>query len=90
MLDAIRCEDDTVWLARIELLPEFQNLGIGARLMGQVVDEARRGGAAAIELDVLDANMGARRFYERLAFEVVAPSPPKLRMRLIVETPLRS
>ena len=73
-----------LYVARIELLPQFQNLGIGTRLVGQLVDDARRSGAAAVELDVLEANEGARRLYERLGFEVVATSPPKQRMRLAV------
>ena len=58
MLDNER-RGNMLYVARIELLPQFQNLGIGTRLVGQLVDDARRSGAAAVELDVLEANEGA-------------------------------
>jgi ribosomal protein S18 acetylase RimI-like enzyme len=82
VVDAHHRADGVVYLARIELLPQFQGLRIGTRLIEQLAARARDAGAAAIELDVLEANEGARRLYERLGFSVTGETSPKLGMRL--------
>lgn len=84
VVDAYRRPDGTVYLSRLELLPAFQNLGIGTALVHQLVAQAGSSGPAVIELDVLEQNEGARRLYERLGFTVVKDMPPKQRMRLAV------
>jgi GNAT superfamily N-acetyltransferase len=56
-------------LLDIALLPEFRNRGIGALLLGRLVGEARRAGVPLRHM-VFVLNEGARRFYERLGFEV--------------------
>jgi GNAT superfamily N-acetyltransferase len=51
------------------LLPEARGGGTGARLMAAVEAHARERGIEALDLLVIDANTGARRFYERMGFE---------------------
>ena len=83
VLDCEVRADGTLYLARIEILPAFQSRGIGGRVVQQLI-----GGASevihSIELDVLAANVGARRFYQSLGFEAVASTGPKCRMRLFL------
>ena len=71
----------TMYLARVELLPEFQSRGIGTKLVRELAERAESLAAPAIELDVLQANEAGRRLYERLGFRVVDEAPPKQRMR---------
>lgn len=65
-----------LWVARtpeqirlldIALLPEFQNRGIGAYLVGQLIEESERTGVALRHM-VFELNTEAFRFYERLGF----------------------
>ena len=57
-----------VRLQRVFLLPAFQNLGIGTRLIEEVLAEARAAGLP-VRLRVFQVNP-ARRLYERLGFVV--------------------
>ncbi|MDN5724590.1 MAG: GNAT family N-acetyltransferase [Propionibacteriales bacterium] len=64
--------DTHVEIAGLQVLPDFQNHGIGTAIIGQVTKTA----AAAdlpVTLDVETDNPGARRLYERLRFEPVGP-----------------
>ncbi|MEW5991207.1 MAG: GNAT family N-acetyltransferase [Chloroflexota bacterium] len=54
----------------IVVLPEWRGQGIGDRLMQAAETWAREHGAERMILDVSAANEGARRFYERLGYEV--------------------
>ena len=56
-------------LLDIALLPEFQNRGVGALLVGKLIDEAAMT-ARPLRHMVFILNTGARRFYERLGFVV--------------------
>ncbi|TCC57642.1 N-acetyltransferase [Kribbella pittospori] len=69
------------YIGRIEILPRFQGLGLGSRILRELLAAARGRGAAAAELHVLKANR-ARSLYERLGFVVIADEDPKFRMRL--------
>ena len=69
------------YIGRIEILPRFQGVGLGSRILRDLLAAARGRGAAAAELHVLKANR-ARALYERLGFAVIADEDPKLRMRL--------
>ncbi|TCC44992.1 GNAT family N-acetyltransferase [Kribbella capetownensis] len=69
------------YIGRIEILPRFQGVGLGSRILRDLLAAARRRGAAAAELHVLKANR-ARSLYERLGFVVIADEDPKFRMRL--------
>jgi ribosomal protein S18 acetylase RimI-like enzyme len=58
-------------LVDIALLPEFQNRGIGAALIGDAIAAAR---AAGVRLccSVALTNPGSLRFHQRMGFRVVS------------------
>ena len=66
----IKRSEDSFLLVDISLLPEARNRGIGAYLVGELLDEAANHGKA-VELRVMVTNP-ARRLYERLGFTIVA------------------
>jgi ribosomal protein S18 acetylase RimI-like enzyme len=75
---------DHVYLARIEVLPEWQGRGIGSSVVADVVASA-----ASVRLHVFAVNVRARVLYERLGFavtdehdgriEMVFPAPSRRR-----------
>lgn len=62
---------DEIYLARVEIHPDYQGHGIGTRLVGVLIDEARQNGKALI-LDVLAVNHRAQALYQRLGMTEVA------------------
>ena len=58
-------------LRRIYVEADFQNKGIGRRLLGAALDHPRLKAAANVYLDVWARNLGARRLYERYGFAVI-------------------
>jgi ribosomal protein S18 acetylase RimI-like enzyme len=58
------------YLYALRVLEPFQNLGIGARLIRVAEDVARGHGFRQIQLAVEKSNIGARRLYERMGFEI--------------------
>jgi ribosomal protein S18 acetylase RimI-like enzyme len=56
-------------LRRLYVHADFQNAGVGARLMEAALRELEGGGPVA--LDVWEHNHGAQRFYRRFGFEAV-------------------
>ncbi|HVU17763.1 MAG TPA: GNAT family N-acetyltransferase [Candidatus Didemnitutus sp.] len=70
---------DHRYLAQLEILPAFQNRGLGAAVVGQVIEDAARAGRH-VELQVLRPNP-ARRLYERMGFSVHAETPTHFQMR---------
>lgn len=67
---------------QIQLLPELQGQGIGKRLLGEIVAEARAARVSLV-LRVLKANP-ARRLYERLGFRTEREDEFEFHMRLQV------
>lgn len=61
----------TMELKRLYLLYRFRGLGLGKRLMGEVLAFAREKKARAIRLQVQLENVDAIGFYDRYGFEVV-------------------
>lgn len=51
--------------------PEYRRLGIGRRMMTELIREGSARGAVTFGLEVRESNGGARRLYEELGFEVV-------------------
>ncbi|PDT02984.1 GNAT family N-acetyltransferase [Rhizobium chutanense] len=51
------------WIEQLYVLPDFQGLGIGARLLGYAMEEMDE-----IRLWTFQRNIGARAFYERHGF----------------------
>jgi ribosomal protein S18 acetylase RimI-like enzyme len=60
---------ELIYLAQINLLPEFQGKGIGTAVIQSIQANAERAGKF-VELRVLKTNPDARRLYERLGFTV--------------------
>ncbi len=58
-------------LRRIYVEADFQNKGIGRRLLEAALDHPRLKAPATIYLDVWARNLGARRLYERYGFAVI-------------------
>ena len=59
-----------VYLARIEIHPDYQGHGIGTRLIGALIDEAAQRGQDLV-LDVLTVNNRAQALYQRLGMKEV-------------------
>ena len=73
-------DENGVQISGVYILPEFQNQGLGTTILGDVIEEARKGRQPA-SLQVLKVNP-ARRLYERLGFVVVAENETHFQMRL--------
>lgn len=61
--------DDEFRLVDIALLPEYRNTGIGAALIGALLEKAAQSGKA-VRLHVMKTNR-ARRIYQRLGFSII-------------------
>lgn len=72
--------EDAIALEQIEVLPEFQGKGIGTALVDSLIERSRLTGKR-IDLSVFVTNVGARRLYERLGFQVVSESERDIQMR---------
>lgn len=76
----IEREATVMFLANIQILPEFQNRGLGTAVVRIVLDDARARGMP-VRLQVLKTNPAARRLYERLGFQVTDLSGSHWQMR---------
>lgn len=65
-------------LLDIALLPQFRSLGIGGRLISELIDNASATGRP-VRLSVLCGNL-ARSLYERLGFVITNSGPVYLEM----------
>lgn len=74
-------EPDALFLANVQILPEFQNRGLGSAVVRRVMDDAQAAGVP-VRLQVLKSNRAARRLYERLGFEVTDEGGMHDQMRL--------
>ena len=68
-----------VYLAQIEILPRFQNGGIGSHVIRSIVEDARKENKF-VRLQVLRSNP-ARRLYERLGFSVQETTATHFKMK---------
>jgi ribosomal protein S18 acetylase RimI-like enzyme len=55
----------------IDLLPDFQGRGHGRELMGTLLGALHARGVARVHLCMVNANTGARAFYDRLGFHEI-------------------
>lgn len=58
----------SAWLEELYVTPEHRNLGTGRDLLAAVVDQARRRGCAAVDLEVTRSQNRAEGLYERGGF----------------------
>jgi len=75
---AVRRLPKEIFLADLQILPPYQNLGIGTAIIERLKSEAKDK-CLVISLNVLKSNPRARRLYERLGFHMVeqASTPEK-------------
>lgn len=67
----VRHGTEATLIANIYVYPEYQNRGIGTRLLEKVLREAEQNDVP-VKLGVLKVNARARQLYERLGFRVVS------------------
>jgi ribosomal protein S18 acetylase RimI-like enzyme len=72
-------ENDVIRIFRIEVLPDFQNRGIGSMILDKIIERARKEGKN-IELRVLKVNP-AHKLYSRRGFKVFKESDKYFYMR---------
>jgi ribosomal protein S18 acetylase RimI-like enzyme len=54
----------------IDILPEYQRKGYGTALINAFFEAVKRRGANGVHLDMVQHNVKARAFYERLGFQI--------------------
>lgn len=69
-----------LYIADIQVLPEWQGRGIGTAVLQGVIDDAVSR-QSDVELVVLPVNKGALRLYERIGFRVTELGDPFIHMR---------
>ncbi len=75
----VKRNSDKWEIIQIQLLPDYQHMGIGTKLIQELQMEASQQ-SAAIFLSVLKVNP-AKRLYERLGFEVIQEKEKSYTMR---------
>ena len=68
-----------LFLANLQIQPDFQNHGLGTAIIRALIDEAARS-RSPIRLQVLKVNEGARGLYERLGFVTAGDTGTHLQM----------
>ena len=75
----VKRDRDSWEIIQIQLLPNYQHMGIGTKLIQNLQEEASRQGIAVF-LSVLKVNP-AKRLYERLGFKVIQEKDKSYTMR---------
>ena len=60
---------EEIFLVNLQVLPGFQNRGIGTRVIRELVEQSARQGKP-VALQVLKVNLAARALYQRLGFGI--------------------
>lgn len=68
-----------LYIALIEILPQFQGRGVGTAILTDLCDQARERNQI-VTLHVLKSNSPARRLYERLGFVVAGEEEYRVKM----------
>jgi ribosomal protein S18 acetylase RimI-like enzyme len=77
-----------VKLSRVLILPEYQNRGLGSRLVQQVISEAQTVGLS-VQLRVMKVNP-AQRLWKRLGFVVTGKTETHILMEYVSKHPNRT
>lgn len=62
---------DDAWINNVAVVPAQRGKGLGRRLVGDLLDEAARRGAATVALEVAVDNAPAQRLYDSYGFEQI-------------------
>jgi len=76
---SVERREHCIFLSVIEIAPDYQNQGIGTRVIRSLLDEAD-GRGVPVELQVIKVNP-ARRLYEQLGFAVIGETETHYLMR---------
>lgn len=68
----LKDDERGLWLYWVTIVPERRGQGLGREAMALVEEEARRRGAAEIDLNVFGGNNAARSLYRSLGYEEAA------------------
>jgi len=71
-----------VYIGGIQILPEFQNKGIGTALFSELKEESKKTGVPII-LEVHDENAAAMSFYKELGFEETGKTGKKTILKFL-------
>lgn len=78
---SVQEEEEELYLALIEILPEFQGRGLGTAVIQNLIHQAQQTGKT-FTLHVLKTNPDAQKLYKRLGLKVIAEEEFKLKMQL--------
>ena len=78
----IQEDNESVEIDIIEILPEYQNKGIGTQLLNNIISFSRQKNKI-VSLQVLKANTRALKLYKHLGFQVINENDTHLRMKLL-------
>ena len=73
-------ETNSIQVDNIQILPEYQNRGIGSFLLIQIIKKAKKT-RKTVTLQVLKTNPDAKKLYERLGFEVIGETEYHYQLR---------
>ena len=65
------------YIYSVRVQKHYQNLGIGSKIMKHAEEDISQRGFLCATLNVGKHNLNARRFYERLGYEVIGAEPGK-------------
>lgn len=74
----LRFSDDCLNLISLYILPEFQGMGLGAKLLQKAHDIAREKGYLFISLGVMSKNYRSKEWYEKQGFRFTTEEPFQL------------
>lgn len=79
LLDTLRGYPDehTWWIGLLLLTPEIRSHGIGRKILQGFFEFARQRGAQEIMLGVVEENLNAKAFWEKLGFESIRVTEPR-------------
>jgi GNAT superfamily N-acetyltransferase len=69
------------WMEELYVMPEFRGLGLGKRLIARAVEEARKAGCVAVELEVVRGHERAAKLYLREGFALLPRRRYSLRLK---------
>ena len=70
-----RLKDRTAEIKRMYVRPEFRRKGVGRKMVGTLIDEAKKAGYTSIRLDSARFMVGAHALYQSAGFREIAPYP---------------
>jgi Acetyltransferases len=63
-----------------DILPDYQRMGLGARMMETLIKHLREKGIPGLMLSVASDNAGAQAFYEKMGFCTITQAPNEIVM----------